>query len=123
MGGGSVGSSTRSAMSGRSGRPWERGRRMRESRVDATTSRRVPITLGFVFGAFFIIRASVELVTIDYSDPSSYATDWGGPRLVGVPVVHCGLGLLSPVAIGVYIWRRLHPSGERSAGLTSTSSS
>jgi hypothetical protein len=88
-----------------------------------TTSRRVAIALGFVLGAFFIIRAIVELVTIDYSDPSSYATDWGGPSLVSVLVVHCGLGLLSAVAIGVYIWRRLHPSGERSAGSTSTSNS
>ena len=88
-----------------------------------TTARRAAITLGFVLGAFFIIRAIVGLVTINYSDPSSYATDWGGPSLVGVLVVHCGLGLLSAVAICVYFWRRLHPSGERSAGSTSTSSS
>ena len=69
-----------------------------------TTARRVMITLGFVLGAFFIIRAIVELVTIDYSDPSSYAADWGGPSLV-------------------YFWRRLHPSGERSAASKSSSSS
>jgi hypothetical protein len=71
-----------------------------------TTLRKVAIVLGFVIGAFFIIRAVVELVTIDYSDPSSYANDWGGPSLGGVLLVHCGLGLVSAVAIGMYARRR-----------------
>ena len=69
------------------------------------TLRKVGIVLGFAIGAFFILRAVVELVTIDYADPSSYATDWGGPSLVGVLLVHCGPGLVSAVAIGLYIWR------------------
>jgi hypothetical protein len=71
-----------------------------------TTLRKVAIVLGFVIGAFFIIRAVVELVTIDYSDPSSYANDWGGPSLGGVLLVHCGLGLVSAVATGMSVRRR-----------------
>ena len=73
--------------------------------------RRVGIVLGLVFGAFFIVRAVVELLTIDYSDPSSYAEDWGGPSLAGVLLVHCGLGLVSAIAIVVFARRRLHARG------------
>ena len=75
--------------------------------------RRVAIVLGLVFGAFFIVRAVVELLTIDYSDPSSYAEDWGGPSLAGVLLVHCGLGLVSAIAIGVFARHRLHARGTR----------
>ena len=46
--------------------------------------RRVGIALALIAAAFFIVRAIVELLTIDYSDPSSYANDWGGPSLGGV---------------------------------------
>ena len=77
------------------------------------TLRRVAIVLGFILGTFFIIRAVVELVTIDYADPSSYATDWGGPSLVGVLLVHCGLGLVSAVAIGLHLWRSRRPSNDQ----------
>jgi uncharacterized protein YneF (UPF0154 family) len=69
--------------------------------------RRVAIAVGFVVGAFFIVRAVVELLTIDYSDPSSYAEDWGGPSLAGVLLVHCSLGLVAAIAIGVFVRRRL----------------
>jgi len=31
----------------------------------------------------------VELLIIDYSDPSSYRHDWGGPSLIGVLLVNC----------------------------------
>jgi hypothetical protein len=68
--------------------------------------RRVPIAFGVIVGVFFIVRAVVELLTIDYSDPTSYADDWGGPSLAGVLLVHCGLGLISAVWIGVFLWRR-----------------
>jgi hypothetical protein len=66
---------------------------------------RIAIALGVVLGAFFIARAVVELFTIDYSDPASYADDWGGPSLAGVLPVHCGLGVISAIAF-VYGWRR-----------------
>jgi hypothetical protein len=81
-----------------------------------TILRRVAIVIAFVLGLFFIVRAIVELVAIDYSDPTSYAADWGGPSLAGVLLVHCGLGLLSAVAIGVYLWRRFHPPERPSPG-------
>jgi hypothetical protein len=68
--------------------------------------RRIVIALGVVAGIFFIVRAVVELLTIDYSDPSSYADDWGGPSLAGVLLVHCGLGLIAAVWIGVFLWRQ-----------------
>jgi hypothetical protein len=68
--------------------------------------RRVVIALGLIVGVFFVVRAVVELLTIDYSDPSSYAHDWGGPSLAGVVLVHCGLGLIAAIWIGVYAWRQ-----------------
>ena len=68
--------------------------------------RKVVITLGVIVGIFFIVRAVVELFAIDYSDPSSYAHDWGGPSLAGVLLVHCVLGLIAAIWIGVFLWRR-----------------
>jgi hypothetical protein len=56
-------------------------------------------------GAFLIARAVVELLTVDFSDPSSYEHDWGGPTLVGVLAVHCLPGLLA-AAIVFVVWRR-----------------
>ena len=53
--------------------------------------KKAAIALALILGAFFIIRAIVELLTLDYSDPSSYTNDWGGPSLAGVLLVHCGL--------------------------------
>jgi hypothetical protein len=40
--------------------------------------RNVFVVLGLIVGVFLIVRAIVELFVIDYSDPSSYANDWGG---------------------------------------------
>ena len=68
--------------------------------------RRIVIALGVIVGIFFIVRAVVELLTIDYSDPSSYADDWGGPSLAGVLLIHCGLGLIAAVWISFFLWRR-----------------
>jgi hypothetical protein len=66
----------------------------------------VGIVLAYLVGTFFVIRAVVELVTIDYGDAASYEDDWGGPSLAGVLVVHCGLGVVS---LALMIWgaRRL----------------
>jgi hypothetical protein len=68
--------------------------------------RRIVLELGVIVGIFFIVRAVVELLTIDYSDPTSYADDWGGPSIAGVLLVHCGLGLIAAFWIGVLLWRR-----------------
>ena len=68
--------------------------------------REVVVALGVTLGIFFIVRAVVELFVIDYSDPSSYAHDWGGPSLAGVLLVHCVLGLIAAIWIGVLLYRR-----------------
>ena len=72
--------------------------------------RGLAIAIGVLLGVFFIVRAVVELLTINYSDPSSYANDWGGPNLAGVLLVHCGLGVISAIAL-VYGWRRRRAGG------------
>ena len=67
-------------------------------------------TIGVVFaylvGTYFVVRAIVEVVTIDYGDAASYEDDWGGPSLVGVLAVHCLPGV---IALALMIWgaRRL----------------
>jgi hypothetical protein len=73
--------------------------------------KRVLIVLGFVFGAFLVVRAVVEVSTLDYGNPSSYEHDWGGPSLFGVLAVHCLPGVIA-LAVIVWIWRRRRvPSG------------
>ena len=57
--------------------------------------RRVAAVVGLIVGAFLIVRAVVELLVIDYSDPTSYGDDWGGPSLAGVLLVHVGPGVLA----------------------------
>ena len=65
----------------------------------------VLVVLGLIVGVFLIARAIVELFVIDYSNPSSYANDWGGPSVAGVLLVHVGPGVLAALAI-VVAWRR-----------------
>jgi hypothetical protein len=77
--------------------------------------RTVAIALSVLLGVFFMIRAVVELLTIDYSDPTSYANDWGGPSLAGVLLVHCGLGVVSAIAF-IYGWRRTRTGPQLDAG-------
>jgi len=64
------------------------------------------IGLAYLVGVYFVVRAIVELVTIDYGDASSYEDDWGGPTLIGVLAVHCLPGV---IALGLMLWgvRRL----------------
>ncbi|MEU5874993.1 hypothetical protein AB0A73_25950 [Glycomyces sp. NPDC047369] len=67
--------------------------------------KRVLWVLAFVVGGFFIVRALMEPFIIDYSDPSSYAEDWGGPSLIGVLLVHMGPGILA-AALLIWLVRR-----------------
>jgi hypothetical protein len=67
--------------------------------------RRAAFILGAVVAAFLIIRAIVEVLTIHYSDPTSYEHDWGGPSLIGVLFVHCLPGVLAAVAVVLLIRR------------------
>jgi hypothetical protein len=51
-----------------------------------------------LFAVYLVVRALVELATIHYGDPASYARDWGGPSLAGVLAVHAGPGIAVAVA-------------------------
>jgi hypothetical protein len=51
--------------------------------------RRAASVAGLVVAAFLIVRAVVEVLTIEYTHPSSYRDDWGGPSLAGVLLVQC----------------------------------
>ena len=59
------------------------------------------IGLAYLVGTYFVVRAIVELVTIQYEDASSYEDDWGGPTLIGVLAVHCLPGV---IALGLMLW-------------------
>lgn len=61
----------------------------------------VGIVCAYLVGAYLVVRAIIELVTIDYGDIASYEKDWGGPSLVGVLAVHCLPGV---VALVLMIW-------------------
>ena len=58
-----------------------------------------------MLGVFLVVRAVVEVVTVDPDDPSSYRDDWGGPSYVGVLLVHAGPGLLVVILVGLLLWR------------------
>ena len=70
--------------------------------------RRVSTVLALVLGAYLVIRGVAEFVVIDWSDPSSYRSDWGGPSLAGVLVVHVGPALLALIAAAGWLRRRAH---------------
>ena len=57
--------------------------------------KRVLWVLGTLLGVYFIARAVSWPFTINPSDPATYASDWGGPSLLGVALVHCGPGIVS----------------------------
>ena len=40
--------------------------------------RKAAWAVGIVIGAFLVVRAVVELLTLDFSDAASYRDDWGG---------------------------------------------
>lgn len=59
--------------------------------------------LGGIAALYLVVRAIAEFFVVDYSDPSSYRTAWGGPSLVGVFVVHTGPGVVVVVAVVGYL--------------------
>jgi drug/metabolite transporter superfamily protein YnfA len=67
--------------------------------------KRVLWLLAFVVGGFFIVRALMEPFVIDFSDPSSYENDWGGPSLIGVLLVHMGPGIIAATLLIVALRR------------------
>ncbi len=66
--------------------------------------RAVGVGLVAAIGLYFVARGILEFWVVDFSDPSSYADDWGGPSLIGVLAVHSGPGLL--VIAGALLWWR-----------------
>jgi hypothetical protein len=65
------------------------------------------LAVAVVIGLYLIGRAAVEIATVHYGDPASYALDWGGPSLAGVLAVHCGPGLLALGLFGWWVGRRV----------------
>ena len=63
------------------------------------------LVIGAVLAVYLVGRGVSELILINYSDPASYAKDWGGPSLAGVLAVHSGPGL-AIVAAGAWWWLR-----------------
>ncbi|MGH3728659.1 MAG: hypothetical protein ACRDTU_07875 [Micromonosporaceae bacterium] len=61
--------------------------------------KRTLIIVGYAIGFYFIVRAILEPVVIDVTDPATYRDDWGGPSLAGVLLVHCGPGVLAAILI------------------------
>ncbi len=67
---------------------------------------------GYVIGLYFVVRAAMQPFVIDFSDPATYAEDWGGPSLAGVLAVHCGPGIVALVLMIAAARRRRSRSAE-----------
>lgn len=67
--------------------------------------RRVLGWFGWLVGAYLVVRAAMEPFVVDFSDPDSYRTDWGGPTLAGVLAVHMLPGVIA-LGLMVRAWRR-----------------
>lgn len=69
-------------------------------------ARRVLLGLGLIVAVYLVVRGVVELFLIDFDDPDSYRSDWGGPSLVGVLAVHSGPALVIVAGAAVWLLRR-----------------
>jgi hypothetical protein len=76
--------------------------------------KRALLIVGAVVAAFLIVRAIVEVLTLHYSDPTSYQHDWGGPSVIGVVLVHCLPGVIAAVAV-ILVMRRSRAKGAADA--------
>jgi hypothetical protein len=78
-------------------------------------TRAICLPVGSLVGLYLVGRAVAEFFIIHYSDPASYAKDWGGPSLAGVFAVHAGPGVAVLIAASVWLYRRkfspAHPAG------------
>jgi len=71
--------------------------------------RAAAMLVGGLLAIYLIARGIAEFFIIDYSDPESYAQDWGGPHLLGVLAVHSGPGLvILGAAVAYFLRRRTH---------------
>jgi hypothetical protein len=76
--------------------------------------KRALLILGAIVAAFLIVRAIVEVLTLHYSDLSSYEHDWGGPSVIGVLLVHCLPGVIAAIAV-ILVIRRSRAKGAADA--------
>ncbi|MGV9254121.1 hypothetical protein [Streptomyces sp. NPDC003697] len=74
--------------------------------------RAAAMLVGGLLAVYLIARGIAEFFIIDYSNPESYAQDWGGPHLLGVFAVHSGPGL---VVLGATVAHLLRRRGRRRA--------
>lgn len=58
--------------------------------------KKIVIGVGLLLGLYLVVRAVAEPFVIDMTDPATYRSDWGGPSLAGVLLVHCGPGGFPP---------------------------
>jgi len=79
--------------------------------------RAIGIPVGSLLGLYAVGRAVAEFFVVNYSDPASYAKDWGGPSLAGVFAVHAGPGVAVLIGAGVWLYRR-RISPKKNAGTT-----
>jgi hypothetical protein len=73
--------------------------------------RKAAWAVGIVIGAFLVVRAVVELLTLDFLDAASYRDDWGGPSLFGVLLVHAGPGVIAAALFVLAYLRHRSASG------------
>jgi hypothetical protein len=62
--------------------------------------------LGTLLALYLVGRGIAEFFVIHYSDPASYASDWGGPSLAGVFAVHTGPAAAIVAASVIWLIRR-----------------
>jgi uncharacterized membrane protein len=63
------------------------------------------IALLTLIALFLVVRAVVEVATVDPSSPATYRDDWGGPTYLGVLAVHAGPGLAVLVVLAWWLSR------------------
>ena len=69
-------------------------------------ARRLGLVLAGALAFYLVGRGVAEFFTIDYSDPSGYASSWGGPSLAGVFAVHTGPAVAIVAGSVIYLIRR-----------------
>jgi hypothetical protein len=73
--------------------------------------RAIGLAIAGVVALYLVGRGVAEFFTVNYSDPASYANDWGGPSLAGVFAVHTGPAVAIVAGSGIWVWRRRARSG------------
>lgn len=75
--------------------------------------RRFAFGLAWLMGGYLIVRAIAEPFVIDFSNPATYRTDWGGPSLIGVLAVHMLPGILAAALMVLALKRRQGTRSDR----------